>query len=91
MVLFVHFVGIFFVGTAFIAAPSFYFLENSSLGGFSAVLTTLAFQLLVGLSMIYGAKLKKIGSEFADKVYPSSIAAALLYLAYAYRWLSAAP
>lgn len=47
----------------------------------------LSLQLLVGLFMAYAASLKQQQIDIGEKMYPASIAAALLYLACLLRWL----
>lgn len=44
-------------------------------------------QLVVGLFLIYAASLKRRHIDIGEKMYPASIAAALLYLACLLRWL----
>lgn len=47
----------------------------------------LSMQLIVGLFIIYAASLKQRQIDIGEKMYPASIAAALLYLAFFLRWL----
>ncbi|WP_422133982.1 MULTISPECIES: hypothetical protein [unclassified Endozoicomonas] len=65
-----------------------FFTELSGPGGKTALASMYTFQLIISSFLIYGAHLKKVGSDLAQKVYPSSIAAMALYTAFAYRWFS---
>lgn len=54
--------------------------------GKASLVTILIMQLGIGAFVFYGAKLKQAGSDVAEKIYPSSIAAFILFLAFAHRW-----
>tara|TARA_R110001583_G_scaffold195021_2_gene368537 strand:+ start:826 stop:1101 length:276 start_codon:yes stop_codon:yes gene_type:complete len=65
-----------------------FFTDLSGPGGKAALTSMYAFQLIIGGFLIYGAHLKKIGSDLAQKIYPSSIVALVLFTAFAYRWFN---
>lgn len=70
-------------GLGFVISP---FLSTEETGGLPALVSIFILQALVGGFLIYGAKLKAAGNDLAPKVYPSSIMALVLFLAYVLHW-----
>ncbi|WNO10890.1 hypothetical protein [Teredinibacter sp. KSP-S5-2] len=48
----------------------------------------LSFQVVIGWFLYYASIMKMANEDIGHKMYPASIGAALLYLAYALRWVS---
>lgn len=63
-----------------------FFTALSGPGGKTALASIFIFQFITGAFLTYGAHLKITGSELAQKMFPSSIAALLLFAAFVYRW-----
>lgn len=65
-----------------------FFTALSGPGGKVALVSMYVFQLIIGAFLIYGGHLKKSGNDLAQKVYPASVAAMVLFTAFAYRWFN---
>ena len=55
-------------------------------GGKLAILSMFLLQAVVGAFLAYGSDLKVKDNDLAVKMYPSSIAAYILFVVIAYRW-----
>lgn len=62
------------------------FSDLTGPSGTASLVSILMMQLGIGAFLLYGARLKQQGSELAEKIYPSSIAAYILFMAFAHRW-----
>jgi hypothetical protein len=79
-------IGIFTIIFAILGLGLMVFNDLSGPEGKTGLGSLFVFQIIIGAFLTYGAQLKLSGSLLAKKVYPSSIAAMVLFSAIAYRW-----
>ncbi|WP_045857102.1 hypothetical protein [Teredinibacter purpureus] len=80
-----------FLGYLFILSAIVVGVVNVAQGGFrvfqvAGLVSVCVLQLAVGCFLIYASIQRKNGTLLSAKVYPSSIAAAILSVAFSYRW-----